>query len=210
MSSINHPELFIVREINDFWYNELHTIWVLIVKEPPAKLRLKEGLAGDVEPWCQQKMSLHNKSSWLQKLPLSNLIDNKIIPLILEIIVQFSVWGGKKRIIDLWREGAQRTEALWEEKRLLTKQLSHRSPSPIGAAAETSPVWRTVCHRATTINEMNSVAHIFPCVMGLNYQGSSVSSLLFRFRSRNVAEPNTIKAPCRAAWLNALTTAAWK
>lgn len=94
MSSINHPELFIVREINDFWYNELHTVWVLIVKEPPAKLRLKE--AGDVEPWCQQKMSLHNKSSWLQKLPLSNLIDNKIIPLILEIIVQFSVWGEKK------------------------------------------------------------------------------------------------------------------
>lgn len=98
MSSINHPELFIVREINDFWYSELHTIWVLIIKEPPAKptLRLKEGLAGDVETWCQQKISLHNKSSWLQKLPLSNLIDNKIIPLILEIIVQFSVWGGKK------------------------------------------------------------------------------------------------------------------
>lgn len=95
---INHPELFIVREINDFWYSELHTIWVLIVKEPPAKptLRLKEGLAGDVEPWCQQKISLHNKSSWLQKLPLSNLIDNKIIPLILEIIVQFSVWGEEK------------------------------------------------------------------------------------------------------------------
>lgn len=67
------PERRTARWETDKWCgcSEPRPITVLIVGEPPAKtpLRTEGGSAGDVEPWRQQKMSLHNKGSWLQQLP---------------------------------------------------------------------------------------------------------------------------------------------
>lgn len=67
MSSINHSVLLWqgVSEINEFWCSEPKPIRVIIVREPPAEppLRLRGNIAGDIEPWCRRRISLHNKSS---------------------------------------------------------------------------------------------------------------------------------------------------